>query len=64
MLARPRRGWPGEAADARFMTWSARRMRVVDRKQVLAAELEALMLDHGADGTSFETIVAAWNELG
>src|ERR1700757_1994153 len=49
-----------EAADAALTDLVARRgLRPGRTEREVGRELEALMLDHGADGVSFETIVAA-----
>lgn len=49
-----------EAADAALAALVARGgLRPGRTERAVARELEALMLDHGADGPSFETIVAA-----
>ena len=55
-----------EAADA-ALTRAGRTAAGCGRggpRREVGRELEARMLDHGADGVSFETIVAAGAELG
>ena len=58
-------GWRARRPTRRWPTWwsAAGCGRVAPRRRS-ARDLEALMLDHGADGVSFETIVAAGAELG
>ena len=54
-----------EAADAALADLVERGgLRPGRTEKEVGRELEALMLDHGADGVSFETIVAAGAELG
>ncbi len=54
-----------EAADAALADLVERGgLRPGRTERAVARDLEALMLEHGADGPSFETIVAAGAELG
>ena len=54
-----------EAADAALQDLVERGgLRPGRTEKEVGRELESLMLDHGADGVSFETIVAAGAELG
>ena len=54
-----------EAADAALTDLVERGgLRAGRTEKEVGRELESLMLDHGADGVSFETIVAAGRQLG
>ena len=58
-------GWPARPPTPRWPIWSQRGgLRPGRTEKEVGRDLESLMLDHGADGVSFETIVAAGAELG